>query len=154
MRRGLTPCIVGADHQSESLRRVGYADKGVAEEFLQIALHRNPKILPVEEIDPAYAPLVSLGREVANIDNLFVSPLGRITLVETKLWRNPQATREVVAQILEYATRLNAWSYEQLEARVREGLSPRRWTTAAPFTRWWHPGAPTRCSPRSNSWTK
>ena len=37
-------------------------------------------------------------------------------MVETKLWRNPQAVREVLAQILDYASRLASLSVEELEA--------------------------------------
>jgi len=51
------------------------------------------------------------------IDNLFISPNGRLTVVETKLWRNPQATRHVLAQILDYASCLAALDYEKFEKR-------------------------------------
>lgn len=46
--------------------------------------------------------------------------------MECKLWRNPQARREVLAQILEYASLLRGWSYGDLTARLkaaRGGLS-------------------------------
>jgi hypothetical protein len=106
------------------LSRVPLADRKIAEDYLQESLHVAPELLPVGEIDPAFAPLVSLGREIDDIDNLFISPNGRITLVETKLWRNPQATREVVAQVLDYATRLSHLSYSGLEDAVRKALRP------------------------------
>ena len=38
-----------------------------------------------------------------SIDNLFLTPTGDIILVETKLWSNAKARREVVAQALDYA---------------------------------------------------
>jgi len=124
MRRTGSPSIVAPDGAHVTLTRVEYADRAVAEDFLQDSLNKSPQILPVEEIDPAFAPLISLGREVDSIDNLFVSPSGKITLVETKLWRNPEATREVVAQVLDYATRLSSWSYSEFEAALRNGLPP------------------------------
>lgn len=75
------------------------------------------------EIEPVFAPLVSVGREVETsagyIDNLFLSPQGYLTIVETKLWRNPKARRQVVGQIIDYATDMSQWSYEQLEKAVR-----------------------------------
>jgi hypothetical protein len=106
------------------LKRVDLRDRRVSEDFLQDALSRTPQILPVEEIDQTFSPLVSLGREIVSIDNLFISPTGKITLVETKLWRNPQAIREVVGQILDYATKITLWSYTEFESAIRSGLPP------------------------------
>ena len=51
-------------------------------------------------------------------DALYVNPLGRLTLAEFKLWRNPQARREVIAQILDYAKDLASWGYEDLQRQV------------------------------------
>lgn len=101
MRRTLTPCAVDQNNTYLPLNRVEFSDRRVAESFLQDALNRNPSLLPVDEIDTAYGPVASLGREIVAIDNLFISPVGRITMVETKLWRNPESGREVVAQILD-----------------------------------------------------
>jgi hypothetical protein len=50
---------------------------------------------------------------------LYVTPAGDIIVAETKLWRNPQARREVVGQIIDYAKDLSAWNYEELEAAIR-----------------------------------
>ena len=124
MRRTGNPSVVTRDGKHHLLSRVEFSDRRLAEDFLQESLHRSPQILPVEEIDPAFSPLVSLGREIDSIDNLFISPAGKITLVETKLWRNPEATREVVAQVLDYATRLSSWSYSGLENAVRNAQPP------------------------------
>lgn len=103
MRRNLTPCAVTRDKIHLPLNRIEFTDRQVAEAFLQEALSKNPGLLPVDEIDPAFSPVASLGREIAGTDNLFISPLGRLTLVETKLWRNPESGREVVGQLLDYA---------------------------------------------------
>lgn len=124
MRRGCQPSLVSESGQPIALQRVDFADTSVAESFLQELLHASPQVLPVDEIDASYGPLISLGREISNIDNLFVSPSGRLTIVETKLWRNPEATRQVVAQILDYAVRLSSWDYITLERRAREALPP------------------------------
>ncbi len=124
MRRTGNPSIVDADGKHHALSRVEFSDRVVDEGFLQDSLHKSPQILPVEELDPAFAPLVSLGREIESIDNLFISPEGKITLVETKLWRNPEATREVVAQVLDYAAKLRSWSYSDLENAARKALPP------------------------------
>lgn len=53
------------------------------------------------------------------IDNLYLSPTGHLTLVETKLFRNPQARREVVGQIIDYAKDLSRWTFSDLDKAVR-----------------------------------
>lgn len=125
MRRGCQPSLVGESGEPTPLRRVEFSDQAIAETFLQDLLHRAPETLPVDELDSSFGPLISLGREISNIDNLFISPNGRLTIVETKLWRNPEATRQVVAQILDYAARVSRWSYADLETKARtEALHP------------------------------
>jgi hypothetical protein len=39
--------------------------------------------------------------------------------VECKLWRNPEARRTVVAQVLDYAKEIARWSYQDLESAVK-----------------------------------
>ena len=106
-----------------SLKRIAFEDRRVQEGWLQELLRRHPELLPVDELEPVFAPLLPIGREVPTrvgaIDHLFISPQGYLTVVETKLWRNPEARREVVGQILDYATELSAWSFEQLDAVAR-----------------------------------
>lgn len=92
------------------------------EAWLQNLIYQHPELLPVAHFDSGYAPLVSLGREVPTargpIDNLYVSPEGVLTVVETKLWKNADKHRTVVAQILDYAKELAGWSYDDLAAAV------------------------------------
>lgn len=85
------------------------------EDDLQKWLDDHPESLPIDRLSPGFSPLVSLGREIRKIDNLFLSPSGRLTVVEAKLWRNPEATRKVLSQILDYASDLSSLSYEQFE---------------------------------------
>ena len=113
------PLFLDSDGKAWPMKRVRLDDRMINEGTLQKLLHENPGLLPVDEIDGSFGPLVSLGREILGIDNLFLSASGRLTLVETKLWRNPQATREVVAQILDYASRLSALDPEGLEEACR-----------------------------------
>ena len=89
MRRSGIPNVVALDGKHYTLSRVHFSDPRIAEDFLQSSLHQTPAILPIEEIDPSFGPVVSLGREITAIDNLFISPAGKLTLVENKLWRNP-----------------------------------------------------------------
>jgi hypothetical protein len=106
------------------LERIPLGGRDFPEEFLQEILHLTPELLPVDEFDTSFGPLVSLGREIDGIDNLFIAPSGYLTLVETKLWRNPQSTRQVVAQILDYASRFAGMSFTDFEALCRKAKPP------------------------------
>jgi hypothetical protein len=57
----------------------------------------------------------------ARVDILGVTPDGRLVIVECKLWRNPEARREVIAQVLEYVAliREQARTQADLEALLR-----------------------------------
>lgn len=97
---------------------------GRNEAWLRDTLLRHPELIPVGDIDPAYGPLTPLcaelqvGAGVGRLDAAFINPFGRLTLVECKLWRNPQARREVVAQVLDYARAISRWSYSDLQRQV------------------------------------
>jgi hypothetical protein len=54
------------------------------------------------------------------LDIFGVTGDGQLVLVECKLWRNPQARREVIAQILEYASLMRTWTYSDLGEQVRK----------------------------------
>ena len=103
----------------ETLQRlplgVPRADGGMNETSLRDLLFRFPSSLPIPAIDAAYADPVPLCRELRTpagpIDALYVNKLGRLILAEFKLWRNPQARREVIGQILDYTKELASWSY-------------------------------------------
>ena len=114
----------------EFLRRVpldaGASSGGVDEATLQDLLFRFPQTLPIAAIDPAYAGAVPVCTELSlpagYADALYVNHLGRLTLAEFKLWRNPQARREVIGQILDYAKDLASWGYEDLQRQVSLAL--------------------------------
>ena len=96
------------------------------EESLTELLFRFPGILPVAAIDAAYAAPVPICRELHTpagpIDALYINDLGRLILAEFKLWRNPQARREVIGQILDYTKELASWTYEDLQREVSKAL--------------------------------
>jgi hypothetical protein len=123
-RRYGQPILVPDDGERITPTRLALTDKSVDEKgWLQNVIASTPAILPIAEIEPAFAPPILAGMEVPTdvgpIDNLYLSPSGYITLVETKLWRNPEARREVVGQIIDYAKELSRWSFEDLEKAVR-----------------------------------
>ncbi len=81
-------------------------------------------LLPVEEIEPTFAGVVPVCRELVTdagpLDLMLINQHGLLTFVECKLWRNPEARRKVVGQILDYAQEISRWSYEDLDAAVRK----------------------------------
>lgn len=93
------------------------------EHRLRDLIFNNPEILPVHELDPGLGRLVAVTRElnvpgVGFIDVVLIDERGRLVIVECKLWRNPQARREVVGQILDYARELARFSYDDLQREV------------------------------------
>ena len=93
------------------------------EHTLRDMIHDNPAILPVHEFDPGYGRVFTVARElnipgVGFVDVLLADERGRLVVVECKLWRNPQARREVVGQILDYARELSRYGYEDLQRQV------------------------------------
>ncbi|WP_159351046.1 hypothetical protein [Roseomonas harenae] len=108
------------------LDRIPLASGGRNEAWLRDFLLRHPDTLPASEIDPAYADPIPVCRELATpagpVDAVFVNRHGALTVVECKLWRNPQARREVVGQILDYAKELARWHYEDLQREVSRSL--------------------------------
>lgn len=95
---------------------------GRNEAWLRDTLFTNPDLIPIGDIEPAYGPLLPLCRELRTpagpIDIAFINPFGRLTLVECKLWRNAEARRKVVAQVLDYARAIKSWSYAELQGQV------------------------------------
>jgi hypothetical protein len=96
--------------------------KGKNEGWLRDTLFENPEIIPVNDIDSTFGPLVPLCKELrteaGQIDAVFINERGRLTIVECKLWKNPQARREVVAQALHYFSAISGWSYADLQRQV------------------------------------
>ncbi len=120
--------ILLADSKSRGTRliQIPFGSPPFCEDRLQILLAEHPELIPVEEIEPAFNPLVFVGREVETgsgpLDLLYVSPSGYLTLVETKLWENPEARRTAVAQIIDYAAGLSRLSFDELNTATRRSL--------------------------------
>jgi len=121
------PILIGNDDKSVSLMPLPLSgiDSTAAygERWLQNLLYHHPETLPVEEIDGTYAGLIPICTEpslgsAGYVDVLYATPSGRIAALEAKLWRNPEARRKVIGQILHYATALSQWTYSTLNAKV------------------------------------
>jgi hypothetical protein len=93
------------------------------EAVLRDLIAAHPAILLVHDLDPSYGRLITITKElsipgVGFVDVLLMDEHGRLVVVECKLWRNPQARREVVGQILDYARELSRFAYEDLQRQV------------------------------------
>jgi hypothetical protein len=79
-----------------------------AETALQEAIKRSPEVIPIADLD--LDQVVVVGRETpvpaGAIDLLLVDAEGQVIIVETKLSRNPELRRQVVAQVLDYGASL------------------------------------------------
>lgn len=134
-RQHTTPIVVDRLDEAGSARALAPVPMGGStheakhdEKWLQKLLHEFPQTLPVRDIDPGFGGLVPVGLEIptsaGSIDNFFVTNDGDLAIVECKLWRNPEARREVVAQIIDYAHALARCSYEDLDRAIQRGELP------------------------------
>jgi hypothetical protein len=105
------------------------------EDDLQQLIADHPELLPGDQIDPVNPRRWRLIRREAgvgpsrdsarwSVDHLFVDQDATPTLVEAKRGGNPEARREVVAQLLEYAANGTLyWPVEQLRSWFEERFS-------------------------------
>ena len=104
--RNIQPALLVPGESVRALKRLPRMHDRFGESYLQELLKDHPELLPVAEIRDDVGKLLCVGREVGvssgAIDNLYLSTSGYPVVVETKLWRNPEARREVLAQVLDY----------------------------------------------------
>lgn len=125
MKRQTTPCIVGLEsgNAADLLQRKSFGAEGEYDEkWVQVLIDRHPEVLPISAIEPGFWPVVSccmeLGLSSGALDNLLVTPLGNLILIECKLWRNVDARRKVIAQVIDYAKGLQRLGYKALEETI------------------------------------
>lgn len=98
---------------------------------LEMALHNliekaQEKIIPGTQIDPSSDDpprFIVMSREMPvenwRLDFLLVDQYGKPTLLEAKLFQNPEARRKVIGQILDYASNAEkAWSEGRLRSKA------------------------------------
>jgi hypothetical protein len=120
-----SPLIVGGKGAIRKLERLPRVHRKFDEEYLQELLVDYPDLLPVYKLRDDVGQLLCIGREVTagdsgSIDNLYLSTGGYPVIVETKLWRNPQARREVLSQILDYTKELTNKDFDWFEQVWKE----------------------------------
>jgi hypothetical protein len=127
-RQHTNPVIVGPSGEVSPLRQISLNGNGnrIDEGWLQRLIENSPSVLPLAEIDREFANVVHLCREMSTaagfIDHVLVTDSGHLVLVECKLWRNPQARREVVGQILDYAAEISRYTSADFQREVNRKL--------------------------------
>jgi len=118
MKQFTLPVIIN-DKKILTLEKVSLNSKTYNEDWIQDICFRSPNLLPVEELEPTFGGMIPICRELitrsGSIDLVYVNEYGFITIGECKLWRNPEARRKVVGQILDYAKDLAKWDYSKFE---------------------------------------
>jgi hypothetical protein len=125
----MTLVLINDDAEATVVPRVPQGT-ATAEAPLRDLIYAYPGILPLSELEPEIGRIVAVATEVklpgaGFIDVLLVSEYGRLIIVECKLWRNPQARREVVGQILDYARELARYGYEDLQRVISSNVGRR-----------------------------
>jgi hypothetical protein len=105
-------------------------NKFISESDLQDYLEKYPSIIPIEEVYENASQLTCIGREVpvasGAMDLLYIDQEGVLTIVETKLAKNPEIRRTVIGQLIEYASFVSQWKteyiYEMVTNRLKQPL--------------------------------
>ena len=118
-----TPILI-RNGETIILQRVPFGERIFNEGWLQSLLFENPTILPFSDLEPVFDGSLPVVRELPTgagpVDLMYMNSKGYITLVETKLWRNPEARRSVIAQVIDYAKDIAEWSYDLLIEAIRK----------------------------------
>lgn len=117
----IKPISIVGDNYTE-LVKINETKSGFNEDWLQRVIHKNPQTYPIENPLNKNLNIISLGREINSgsgfIDILLLTSDAELIIVETKLWRNPEKSRTVLAQVIDYAKELNNWGYDDLNNAV------------------------------------
>jgi len=96
------------------LDKVKFTEEGKLQDYLE----KYPSLIPLAEIVEGASDLLCIGREVGAgpgaVDLLFIDKDGLLTVVETKLAKNPEARRTVIGQIIEYASYISQWTVDDV----------------------------------------
>jgi hypothetical protein len=104
---------------------------GEEEEFESMLL-AHPDRFPITELNADARVAVPIGRQmtiadVGPLDLLFLDDTGTLYVVECKLVQNPQQRREVVAQVLEYGSRIQArWTVQDVLTQAKKHAEQHR----------------------------
>ena len=116
------PSIIIQDPNGDS--RVLDSKQFAYEEVLQRNIADLPALLPLGTVSDELVSHLAIGAEWpaggGRADIVLIGSDGILTVVETKLSRNPEARREVIAQLLEYAAYLSEWTIYEIQQRAEQ----------------------------------
>jgi len=96
------------------LNETKFTEEGKLQDYLE----EYPTLIPLADIVEGASTLICIGREVGagsgSIDLLCIDKDSLLTIVETKLRRNREARREVMGQIIEYASYVSQWTADDV----------------------------------------
>jgi hypothetical protein len=137
MDTGSTLFVVDAG-VATAVDRLPRSHKEFDEAWARDLLFNTPELMPAEEVLPDAGAFLPIATEVpldqAGIaDVLGVTTGGYPVVVETKLWRNPQARREVLAQTIDYVKEIASLDYAWFERlwSERRGENPSLFAAAS-----------------------
>ncbi|HOO50571.1 MAG TPA: hypothetical protein PLK94_04695 [Alphaproteobacteria bacterium] len=114
------------EQTSDILRQIQFERPPYNEDWLQNLIHNHPNLVPAGEVEACFENIIPVIRELplpsGYLDNFYITPDGYPVLVEVKLWKNQEARRKVIAQILEYAKDCAGLSYETLNTEIKKIL--------------------------------
>lgn len=117
----IKPISISGNDYSE-LTKIDESKSGFNEDWLQKVIHDNPQTYPIENPLNIDLKIISLGREINSgagyIDILLLTSDAELIIAETKLWRNPEKSRTVLAQVIDYAKEISNWGYDDLNDAV------------------------------------
>lgn len=101
-----------------------------SEDILQELIAENPRLV-LRDTDQDGAKLMLIAREYTveegdrssnsySLDHLFVDQNGTPVLVEVKRSTDTRIRREVIAQMMDYASRVSTWNVDELRSLFRE----------------------------------
>ena len=104
------------------LVKIDESESKFNEDWLQKVIHDNPQTYPIENPLNKELKIISLGREINSgagyVDILLLTSDAELIIAETKLWRNPEKSRTVLAQVIDYAKEISKWGYDDLNNAV------------------------------------
>ncbi len=94
------------------------------EDILQRHIADLPSLISLETVADEPISFMTIGAEwpagTGRADIVLIGSDGVLTIIETKLSRNPESRREVIAQLLEYAAYLSESTIYEVQSRAEE----------------------------------
>lgn len=117
----IKPILISENYYTD-LIKIDESTACYNESWLQKVINDNPHVYPIDNPLDVDLKIISLGREINSgagyIDILLLTSMAELVVVETKLWKNPEKSRTVLAQVLDYAKEIVNWGYEDLDKAI------------------------------------